>query len=103
MHRDAAAFFEVKTMESIKQYLQDWSDACEYAKECAPDLSFLKAVKPGEPYTALLGIAVGCFLLWAVNEWRIKRRRSPRSAIVAPEGLQAVLGRMTPHRNKLAA
>jgi hypothetical protein len=51
-------------MESINNWFQDWSDACIYAKECAPDLSFL----PGEPYTALAGIAAVCYLLWWWNE-----------------------------------
>jgi hypothetical protein len=67
-------------LESIKQYFQDWSDACEYANECAPDLSFLKI---GEPYTAMATIAVACFLLWAVNERRIRRRA--RSAAVGTD------------------
>ncbi len=73
-------------LESIKQYFQDWSDACEYAKECAPDLSFLKL---GEPYTALATIAVACFLLWAANERRIKRRQRVRK-------LDAARGRDAP-------
>jgi hypothetical protein len=50
-------------MESIKNWFQDWSDACEYAKECAPDMSFL-----AEPYTALASIAAVCFLFWWWNE-----------------------------------
>ena len=60
-------------MESVKQWFQDWSDACEYARECAPDLSFLA---PHEPYTALGSIALVCFLLWRSNEKRINRRRA---------------------------
>jgi hypothetical protein len=51
-------------MESISSWFQDWSDACVYAKECAPDLSFL----PGEPFTALASIAAVCFLFWWRNE-----------------------------------
>lgn len=51
-------------MESISNWFQDWSDACVYAKECAPDLSFL----PGEPFTALASIAAVCFLFWWRNE-----------------------------------
>ncbi len=58
-------------LESVRQYLQDWSDACEYANECAPDLSFLGN---GEPFTALLFIAAVCCLVYAVNESRIHRR-----------------------------
>lgn len=51
-------------MESISNWFQDWSDACTYAKECAPDLSFL----PGEPFTALASIAAVCFFFWWWNE-----------------------------------
>jgi hypothetical protein len=58
-------------LESVRQYLQDWSDACEYANECAPDLSFFGN---GEPYTALFFIAAFCYVVWAVNEARIHRR-----------------------------
>jgi hypothetical protein len=60
-------------MESIKNWFQDWSDACEYAKECAPDLSF--AILP-EPYFALASIAAACFALWWWNERKIKRSRA---------------------------
>ncbi len=56
-------------METLKKWFQDWSDACEYANECAPDLSFLAL---SEPYTGLLWIAASCYFLWAMNEWRIK-------------------------------
>jgi hypothetical protein len=58
-------------LESVRQYLQDWSDACEYANECAPDLSFFGN---GEPFTALLFIGAVCYLVWAFNEARIHRR-----------------------------
>jgi hypothetical protein len=51
-------------MESIVNWFQDWSDACVYAKECAPDLSFL----PQEPFTALASIAAVCFFIWRRNE-----------------------------------
>ena len=33
-------------MELIKHWFQDWSDACEYAKECVPDLSFVFREEP---------------------------------------------------------
>jgi hypothetical protein len=56
-------------MESIKLWFQDWSDACEYANECVPDLSFLV---PREPYSALASIALVCFLAWWWNERHIK-------------------------------
>ncbi|MFO1125019.1 MAG: hypothetical protein U1E25_06880 [Methylocystis sp.] len=65
-------------MESVRQWFQDWSDACEYAKECVPDLSFLSAFVPGPPYTALLSIAGACWLLWALNERGIRRRAARR-------------------------
>ncbi|AZG77631.1 hypothetical protein [Methylocystis rosea] len=61
-------------MEAVKQWFQDWSDACEYAKECAPDFSFLKSFAIGEPYTALISIAGVCWLVWALNERAIKRK-----------------------------
>jgi hypothetical protein len=65
---------EVIMLESVRQYFQDWSDACEYAKECAPDLTFLGN---GEPYTALLFIGAVCYVAYAINEARIKRRALP--------------------------
>ena len=68
-------------MESLRQWLQDWSDACEYAKECAPDLSFFS---PGEPYTALLGIGLICFGVWWRNE-----RAIPRSQIAKDRAQEA--------------
>jgi VIT1/CCC1 family predicted Fe2+/Mn2+ transporter len=52
-------------MDSIKQWFRDWSDACQYAKECVPDLSFLI---PREPLSALVSIVVVCFILWWWNE-----------------------------------
>ncbi len=65
-------------MNSIGNWFQDWSDACEYAKECVPDLSF---AAPQEPYSALVSIALGCFLMWAWNERKF--RPSPRLAAKA--------------------
>lgn len=84
-------------MESVKQWFQDWSDACEYAKECAPDLSFLSAFRIGEPYLALLAVAGVCWLLWAVNERGIKRRAAClQSAAQAQSGaLDGALQDMT--------
>jgi hypothetical protein len=60
-------------MNAITQWFQDWSDACEYAGECWPDLSFATF---GEPYTALLGIGCLCAGLWWFNERRIRARRA---------------------------
>ena len=62
-------------METIKNWFQDWSDACEYANECAPDLSFLTLA---EPYAGLLWIAAGCFFIWAINEMRIQASHQAR-------------------------
>lgn len=80
-------------LESVRQYFQDWSDACEYANECAPDLSFLGN---GEPFTALLFIAAACYLAWAVNEARIQRRdRACAAASAQPsDELKTVAGKM---------
>ncbi len=64
-------------MESIKQWFQDWSDACEYANECAPDLSFLT---PQEPYTALVALAAACGLLWWLNERSLRAQASAQAA-----------------------
>jgi hypothetical protein len=64
-------------LESVRQYFQDWSDACEYANECAPDLSIFGN---GEPYTALLFIGAVCGLVYAINEARIKRRALPHAS-----------------------
>lgn len=69
-------------METIKNWFQDWSDACEYANECAPDLTFLTLT---EPYAGLLWIAGGCFFLWAMNEARIKASRQARHFKQQPE------------------
>lgn len=57
-------------METPKQWFQDWTDACTYANECAPDFS---AFAPSEPYSALGAIAVFVFLLWWWNDRRIKK------------------------------
>lgn len=65
-------------MESVRQWFQDWSDACEYANECVPDFSFLSSFALGEPYTALLSILGACWLLWAFNERSIRRNAALR-------------------------
>ena len=86
------------SMESIRQWFQDWSDACEYAKECVPDFSFLSSFTLGEPYTALLSILGACWLLWALNERSIRRsaalqRHGARDAASA-DALDAALQQM---------
>jgi hypothetical protein len=68
-------------LESVRQYFQDWSEACEYANECAPDLSFLGN---GEPFTALLFVAAVCYLAWAVNEARLASRVFAPQFVAAP-------------------
>ncbi|MEF3366616.1 hypothetical protein V3H18_08735 [Methylocystis sp. 9N] len=73
-------------MEAIKQWLQDWSDACEYAKECWPDFSTLPSIGLGEPYTALLSVAGLCILIWAWNERALRRDHARRLANPAPVG-----------------
>ena len=68
-------------MESLKQWLQDWSDACEYANECAPDLTLFT---PQEPYTALLGVAAVCFCLCLWNERCLQRTHAAQGAPELP-------------------
>lgn len=63
-------------MEAIKTFFQDASNACAYANECAPDFSFLSFLKPHEPYTALIAVAISCYLAWSWNERRIAGRAS---------------------------
>ncbi len=66
-------------MVSISQWLQDWSDAYEYAGECVPDLS---AFSLPEPYSAILAVCALCFLLWRWNE---PRTLHPRRSEMSPE------------------
>ncbi|MGD9544611.1 MAG: hypothetical protein AB7F41_07960 [Methylocystis sp.] len=73
-------------MEAVKQWFQDWSDACEYANECAPDFSFLSSFALGEPYTALLSIAAVGWLIWALNERAIRRHAARLRAAAAHAG-----------------
>lgn len=95
--------------ESIKQYLQDWSDACEYAAECWPDTPFLNLnhVQLHEPWTALGSIAAVCFLVWAVNERRLARlaRLTAPQALTSRQSLAPVIREMKQDAsaNKLAA
>lgn len=95
-------------MEAIKQWLQDWSDACEYAKECWPDFSTFPSFALGEPYTALLSVAGLCLLVWAWNERALRRDPARRLSAETPVRgeLDAALGRMKAEasaRQKLAA
>lgn len=95
-------------MESVRQWFQDWSDACEYANECVPDFSFLSSLVPGAPYSALLSIAAVCWLLWALNERSIRRsaalqRQGTRDAREAVARDAALLGAAPGNEEKLAA
>lgn len=87
-------------LERFRQYFQDWSDACEYANECSPDLSFLGN---GEPFTALLFIGVVCYLAYAINEARIKRRALPHPATEELEALVQQMAGSVASPEKLAA
>lgn len=74
-------------MESIGNWFQDWSDACIYAKECAPDLSFL----PGEPFIALASIAAVCFFVWLRNEKALSASGLVASVVAEPSASYADL------------
>ena len=78
-------------MESIGNWLQDWSDACQYARECAPDFSSLP-LPDGEPFTAFLAIGGLCYLLWARNERRIRMRARPARGLLVPQGCVEAIG-----------
>jgi hypothetical protein len=56
-------------MESLSQWVREWGEACTYARECVPDLSFFL---PSEPYSALAAIAGACFVAWRWNETRLR-------------------------------
>ena len=57
-------------IEAIRNWFQDWSDACEYANECAPDFSFIETFQPNK---WLQLITILSFICLAINEWRIKK------------------------------
>ena len=57
-------------MEPLWQWVREWGEACTYARECDPDLSFFV---PGEPYSALACIAGVCFIVWWRNDNKIRR------------------------------
>lgn len=94
-------------MESLKTWFQDWSDACEYARECFPDLSFFA---PQEPYSAFVAIVLVCFMAWRINESLLRRalaaeRRASLSALstYAACGVDAKTETRQPLRQTLAA
>ncbi len=57
-------------MEPLWQWMREWGEACTYARECLPDLSFFV---PSEPYSALATIAGVCFIVWRWNDTNIRR------------------------------
>jgi hypothetical protein len=71
-------------MESFWQWVQDWGDACTYARECVPDLSFFI---PNEPYSALASIAAACFVVWWWNDTKIRRILRREARFGAKSGL----------------
>jgi hypothetical protein len=87
---------EELVMESVKSWFQDWSDACTYARECAPDLSFLPL---HDPYPALASVAAVCFAIWWWNEKQIGRalNREEKARLregAHTDGLNEMLGQM---------
>lgn len=71
-----------ETMEKIDSWRQDWSDACEYARECAPDLSFLAGVVPD---ASLLLTLVVAFAFWAANARQTERSVAVGAFNTAPD------------------
>ena len=59
-------------LEAIRNWLQDWLDACEYANECVPDFSFIDAFHPNKWLQIIIILA---FIFLVINEWRIKLRQ----------------------------
>jgi len=82
-------------MEAVVNWFQDWSDACEYAKECAPDLSFL-ALR--EPWSAFAAIALMVLAVWLSNERGLRKvlakERRARATIQPAGSLAPVLDQM---------
>jgi hypothetical protein len=62
---------------TMENYLQDLSEACAYAHECAPDLS---ALTLPAPFAALASISAVCFIIWAWNERSIRKIAAKSSA-----------------------
>jgi hypothetical protein len=94
--------------ESIRQYLQDWSDACEYAAECWPATPFLNLndLSFREPYTALGAIALICCVVWALNERslaRLARQAARRTPAPRPAAQPLIRETQDATAKKLAA
>jgi hypothetical protein len=65
-----------RMIRKITAFLQDWSEACEYAKECAPDLSVL--IKDKEFLDLLLTLAV------VAGFWLLSLRPARRPRLFVP-------------------
>lgn len=61
-------------LAKIKIFFQDWSEACEYAKECAPDFSVL--IKDEQFLTLFLTLAVVAGF-WLANLWSLRDIQKP--------------------------
>ncbi|HXY58900.1 MAG TPA: hypothetical protein VEH76_09990 [Methylocystis sp.] len=82
-------------MESVVNWFQDWSDACQYANECAPDLSFVGRL---EPWSAFAAIVLMVFAVWLLNERGLRkvleREQRVGAAVEASPRLAPLLGQM---------
>ena len=61
-------------LEKIRLFFRDWSEACEYAKECAPDLSVLIG---DEQFLALLLTLAVIAGFWLANLWSLRTIKKP--------------------------
>jgi hypothetical protein len=75
-------------MEALAEWFLNWSDACAYAGECAPDLS---SMGPKGCYAAIASMAAACFLAWWRNERALKRQQ--KNAARGRVAEEAPLGR----------
>ncbi len=57
-------------MESLGIWYQNWAEACSYAQECVPDVSFTFL---GEPYSALGSLAGILSVVWWRNEKKLQK------------------------------
>ena len=80
-------------MEAYVRWYQDWADACVYAQECIPDVSFLY---PKEPYSALVCIAAMSFAVWWRNERCLKKMRFNESKMREPKEVEVRAVSATP-------
>ena len=86
-------------MQALVTWFQQWSEACTYAGECAPDVA---TMGPDGCYAAIATFAAICFFAWWMNERGLKRMRrkeaaanaAKRSAREPIEALKSGLGQM---------